>query len=83
MNSRRTPTSLTAARFGSKFLTGHRIAQQHARETVHLSAQFLHCAHWADMVGHADGLIQRRIQPVRVAGQPIAEEGHTSPMVCV
>jgi hypothetical protein len=28
----------------------------------------------ADIVRHADELVQRRIQPVRVAGQPVADE---------
>jgi hypothetical protein len=55
------------------FLT-HRIAQQHAGQTVHLSAQFIRCAHVADIVWHADELIQRRIQSVKVTGQPVADE---------
>ena len=59
---------------GSKFLAGYRIAQQHASEALHLSAQFVRCAHRADIVRHADELIQRRIQSVRVAGQPVADE---------
>jgi len=53
---------------------GYRVAQQHTSETAHLSAQFLRRANRADIIRNADKLIQRRIQPIRVAGQPVADE---------
>lgn len=51
MKYRWAPMQLTDHHYGpwSMFLIDHRIAQQHASETVHLSPQFVHATHRADI----------------------------------
>jgi hypothetical protein len=50
------------------------VAQQQASEAFHLSTQFVDPAGRADAVRDANELIQRAIEPLGVAGQPVAEE---------